>query len=141
MLFKKKKLEPKRNVFEGIIKRAEGSGKKIVLPEKLRQIKPCAFQNDYYLKIIEGIENVTGVDKYTLSDTAFYRESDVVICGTDLLKCSRNDKIYVVPDGITRIGQNAFSCYIENDELEEIILPESVKEIGECAFSKRKCSF
>jgi len=33
MLFKKKKEEQKRNVFEGIIKRAEGCGKKIVLPE------------------------------------------------------------------------------------------------------------
>ena len=33
MLFKKKKKETKRNVFEGILKRAEGTGKKIVLPE------------------------------------------------------------------------------------------------------------
>ena len=33
MLLKKKKRETKRNVFEGIIKSAEGCGKKIVLPE------------------------------------------------------------------------------------------------------------
>jgi len=33
MLFKKKKEESKRNVFAGILKNAEGCGKKIVLPE------------------------------------------------------------------------------------------------------------
>ena len=58
--------------------------------------------------------------------------SDFEINGTSLKKYAGQDKVVVVPEGITKIGQSAFS---KNEVVEKIILPSSVKEIMKSAFS------
>ena len=54
--------------------------------------------------------------------------------GKTLLKYTsgRNDSIFVVPEGVTAIGDSAFALSLS---LTEVVLPESVKEIGVWAFS------
>ena len=58
-------------------------------------------------------------------------------CGSykDLLeKYNGSDKIVRVPDGITRILREAFS---DNDTIEQVTLPESLRTIDSCTFADR----
>ena len=52
------------------------------------------------------------------------------IKGNVLMKVSTTDAKVVVPEGITRIAQSAFAKLL----VEEVVLPESVREIGNYAF-------
>ncbi|MBR4254599.1 MAG: leucine-rich repeat domain-containing protein [Lentisphaeria bacterium] len=51
--------------------------------------------------------------------------------GRTLVKAPEDVTSFDVPDGVTRIGSNAFR---ECTQLTRITLPDSVKEIGTCAF-------
>ena len=52
-------------------------------------------------------------------------------CGSILLKYLGNESRVVVPDGVTRIANEAFAG---KEEIDRILLPESLTEIGERAF-------
>ena len=58
--------------------------------------------------------------------------SNFFISGTTLLYYRGEEQRVIVPKGITRIGEYAFS---KNEAVEQVILPDTVKEIEEEAFS------
>ena len=44
----------------------------------------------------------------------------------------------MIPDGTTKIAEEAFLCDGNADSYEKIVIPDSVKEIGKSAFYGRK---
>lgn len=55
---------------------------------------------------------------------------DYYILGSTLVRYVGNDKNVTIPDGVTRIGDGAFSrCAVES-----ITIPDSVTSIGKWAF-------
>ena len=98
----------------------------ITIPDSVTSIGEAAFSGCSSLKGISVNENNP---KYSSSDgVLFDKYKETLICypdGKDLTK-------YVIPDGVTSIGVNAFA---KRDTLTDIIVPDSVTSIREMAFS------
>ena len=127
-----------------------GSGlPSITLNEGLKTIGGGAFSNTYLttINIPASVENIgEGVftcfflESISVADgnTHFTTDGNVALLtsdGTTLLTYARANTettSYAVPDGVTRIGADAFS---ESDHLTEVILPEGLVTIGNRAFS------
>lgn len=98
----------------------------ITLPSTLGSIASSAFNGDTSLQEIkvapgsEYLSSIYGV-LYTMEDQTllFY-------------PMARGDEEFVIPDGTTKIGENAFT---DVKTLKSIEFPESVKEIGKNAFN------
>ncbi|MBP5622112.1 MAG: leucine-rich repeat domain-containing protein, partial [Thermoguttaceae bacterium] len=96
--------------------------KTVVLPGSCTNFKLNAFYNSPALSSIEVEE-----------DNSVYRSIDGVLftkSGKTLLICpaGKEAENYVVPDGVEKIREGAFArCSL----LKKIVLPESVKEIGD----------
>ena len=94
--------------------------------------------SDYAFNGCRNLKKVTGEfsgDAYasgTFADTPYAREKEFVIVGKSLQKYNGHDMIVTVPDGIEYIGALAFS---RNKEMRKVLLPASVKAVGEYAFS------
>ncbi|MDR0442664.1 MAG: leucine-rich repeat domain-containing protein [Treponema sp.] len=75
---------------------------------------------------------------YTLSQkesgTATTPLSDFEIDGTTLVKYTGNATSVIIPNGITRIGNNAF----QDNHLTSVIIPDGVTSIGSFAFKENK---
>lgn len=68
---------------------------------------------------------------------AFY--ADCQIENGVLVRYSGNDSVVTVPDGITEIGEHAFTAdaediFVKNEKLTEVILPKGLKKISKDAF-------
>lgn len=63
--------------------------------------------------------------------TPFEEKHDLLITGNVLQRCRTNKSCFVVPDGISFIGREAFR---DNMSLERVVLPPSVIRIGVEAF-------
>lgn len=111
--------------------------KKLTLPDGLQEIKKSAFKNCSKLAEIVGIEKVK-ISSGTLFSTAFYKTAPIIVIGTTFVRFNALEKNFVIPDGITRIDNNAFLCDKNNDSLTEVVIPGSVKVIGDRAFKGRK---
>ncbi len=61
-----------------------------------------------------------------------YDDNGLCIVDNKIIDCINCQKDVVIPDGVTKIGDNAFKNCLG---VEEIKIPESVTEIGEYAFS------
>ena len=129
-----------------------GSGlPSITLNEGLKTIGGGAFSNTYLttINIPASVENIgEGVftcfflESISVADgnTHFTTDGKALIAhiddnNTTLLTYARANTettSYAVPDGVTRIGADAFS---ESDHLTEVILPEGLVTIGNRAFS------
>ena len=110
------------------------------LPNSIVQIQKQAFIGCSKLSRIEGLNHSIEVeDNIFGNDVPFEVNSDVLIIGTTLIKNTLlSEKVIRVPDGITKIYSYAFGRTCENDLVEEIVLPPTVKTIGSCAFRGRK---
>lgn len=93
-------------------------------------------RNDYLIKEYHVCEGITRTE-YVFAIGAGIHAEAVFLPST--LKEIGEDSFYYadittidIPEGVTRIEENAFS---KCDELEELILPESLTYIGNCAFS------
>ena len=98
----------------------------VSIPDSVEEIGNWAFGTCLSLTDIEvSPEN----ENYMVLDHALVEtKTKTLIC----YPCGLTDPEYEIPEGITRIGTNAFSFC---DNLEHIIIPEGVTEIGEHAFS------
>lgn len=113
--------------------------KRLVLPDGLQEIQQSAFYDCGNLAEIIGVESVPMIAEGVLGSTAYYRSCSVIISGTVLQKYNvSTERQYEIPYGITEISRGAFSTSDENDQLEAIIIPDTVRTIGSSAFSGRR---
>ena len=97
--------------------------KKLVLPASLKEISSFGLVSLWELEEIDIPDN--GVFKSI--DGALYIDQGKTL----LLYPPKRTGEYVIPDGVTAIGGNAFS----STHLTKVVIPDTVKEIGMCAFS------
>lgn len=117
------------------------------IPEGVVRIEPDALQDSYKLESIiipasveeldrDLFEDCWNLERIEVSaDNKVYASEDGVLFNkekTTLMVCPQLKQWdYTIPDGVTRIGDGAFyGC----DNLESIIVPESVESIGSQAF-------
>ncbi len=100
--------------------------KALNFPSSIEQINPL---NAY--TIIYGCDNLESLTVSEGKNATFRSDNNcIIVNGSEvLLGC----KTSVIPDYVTKIGQNSFSLC---DELKEITIPGSVKTIGQGAFGQ-----
>lgn len=119
--------------------------KSIAIPEGVEEIEECAFDGCNWLTSITISKNVTNISNYAFRgcnnllkievDEENPRYDSRNNCnaiidknnGTLILGCNES----IVPSGVTKIGDYAFSQCID---LKKLVIPSSVTEIGEFAF-------
>lgn len=90
-----------------------------------------AFSGASWLRFVEG-KNAKHANSNDFYGTRWYEYfGETEILGKVLLNYSGASSTYVVPEGIEMIGTQAF----HSDTLERVILPSTLKEIGEHIFS------
>ncbi len=96
----------------------------IVIPSSVTSIGDGAFS---YCGSLTSIEVAKGNRNYVSVDNVlFSKDMKKIIC------CSKNKASYSIPEGVTSIGDHAFSVC---DSLTSIVIPDSVTTFGEEAFS------
>ena len=99
---------------------------KIIIPGSVRYIYKEWLGDSLYLAKID-------VD----DDNVYYRSEDGVLFTADntlmLYPAGKENGSYTVPEGTVKIGEHAFGG--RNYSLEEVTLPDSVREIEENAFN------
>lgn len=100
---------------------------KVTLPSTLKELHSDAFVYTENLKEIEVAPN--GVRYIDDNGILYDKKTDAVI-----MLLPQNDKIYI-PATTKIIGEKAFS---ENEDIQELIIPESVNTIERYAFSSCK---
>lgn len=116
---------------------------RLILPETICEIKELAFNTGYNgcekLTEIVNIDLVTKMDPKALLGIGLLYSQKEVIVGNALMKYQGTDvNLYEVLEGIVTIGAEAFSVQNQDDILQEVILPDSIINIGEGAFRNRK---
>ncbi len=120
---------------------------KLTLPESINRIESHAFYKCGKLAEINGLEYVSevgekifsGDDTWSGDPVPFEQKTPFLIIGSSLLRYNeQSQRIVKVPEGITKICASAFGRLNENDQVEEIVLPSSVKIIEKNAFRGRK---
>lgn len=118
---------------------------KLSLPQSLQTIGKYAFSHCTKLETITGLEYLKGdcrdmfgdITKYKL-EIPFIVNTNVVIVGDTLIKYNDlSQKTLCLPNGITTIAACALGWENSNDCTQEIIIPPSVKVIGNNAFEGR----
>jgi len=94
----------------------------ILIPNFITKIGREAFKSEY----IDGVHRFDNLKKVIIQDGSKLKTID----SSAFASCSSLEDINL-PEGLERIGDNAF----EHTELNEIIIPSSVKSIGEYSFS------
>ncbi len=106
---------------------------KITLPSTLERIGICAFAECGFLTDASLPKSGCVYDRSAFNGAPFADEGEgfVVIDGT-LLNYYDNANFIKIPEGITAIGNEAFSG---RSGLQEVTIPEGVRTIGDAAFS------
>ncbi|MBE6850258.1 MAG: hypothetical protein E7504_00740 [Ruminococcus sp.] len=121
----------------------------VVLSEGFDTISARLFKDCPNLREIQGIEHVESFNMECLSGTAMMEENPFVIIDGELRYCDISESMdIVVPDGVTRIGKDAFGNLMNlpydfrSDELYDIedvkftiTLPETVETVEALAFA------
>ncbi len=123
----------------------------VVLSEGFDTFSAYLFKDCPNLREIQGIEYVEYFNTHCLSGTAMMEEDPFLIVDGELRYCDISEAMdIVVPEGVTRIGRDAFGNlmnlpYYEDEgegmmyDIEEvkftITLPETVESLEEYAFS------
>ncbi len=98
----------------------------VTIPDKVESIGDWAFGSCHSLT---DIDVSSGNDSFVVMNHAVVeKESMTLVCYPE----GRKDEEYEIPEGVARIGNNAFSYC---DSLKHITIPESVTQIGEHSFS------
>ncbi len=92
----------------------------------------CAFHDCKNLRSIKWTKLDYCGGGEVFYSTPLEKVKEVLILGRVFQKYNGNDKVYVVPDGITTIGGNAFAWC---ETLEKVVLPRSVDTIESTAFA------
>ena len=116
-----------------------GSLKSVTIPDSVTSIGSSAFADCNSLAHITIPNSVTNI-----SENAFFRtkwledrrkENPLVIVNHILIDAQTASGEVVIPDGVTSIGDSAFSSC---NSLESVTIPDSVTNIGDHAFSGTK---
>lgn len=116
-----------------------------VIPEGIACVENYTFDNLTNLKTITFPSSMTLVGSYAINNCprieAIYgdctsEDHRAIVFGSEFsrLFVTNGIKKYVVPNGFTSIGNEAFGDLFES-EIEEIILPDSVLKLGGYAFT------
>lgn len=124
----------------------------IILPESIRILENKVFQDCSKLKSIKLPNQISSIASSAFSgcwdlkgiecDSPFFKSIDGVLFTADLktLVCYPQGKgcdNYVVPDSVTNIAENAFSSFVSPwtaDSCKRITLPKSINEITDTTF-------
>ena len=142
-------------IGEGVTEIGDGaflhcsSLKSVSLPSTLKKIGKDAFDECYS---VEKIESASPLFKFDEEKSTLYYvhpkkerqpilslkkelhkvpESFLTIENSVVTKCHESAVSVVIPEGVTKIGENAFN---KCESLKSVMIPESVREIGKCAF-------
>lgn len=114
--------------------------KSVKLPSTLTEIDGGAFKGCLSLETLEIPETVTEIGSSVFDETPFLeklRAKDPLVVINNILVDGQTAKgEVVIPDGVVKISGHAFEVeYSENPNITKVTIPDSVTEIGECAFS------
>lgn len=109
--------------------------KKIVLPSSLKEVE---FKLGEKVNDISGGDNVQSCQLRYIKSTEWYQKAESnLILGKVLVKAGKQEREQtkiVVPTGVQTIGEEAYEWYNWNDSTEEVVVPGSVRVIGDAAF-------
>lgn len=112
---------------------------KIQIPEGATQIGYAAFYHCDNLSDVEIPETVTEIEPYAFDKTAWLRNwkengnGEFLMVGDGILLAYRgSNSIVTIPDGVKKIGPDAFSGHVG---ITKVVIPDSVEVIGENAFA------
>ena len=113
--------------------------KSVVIPESVTMIDMGAFFLCSNLTSVTIQGNDINTSSYTFEGTPWIKEKQkenplVIVGGTLILGETCSGDI-IIPDNVTRIADDAF----RESKIKSVVIPESVKNIGESAFSH--CSY
>ena len=94
------------------------------------QCQSCGCQ--YTLEQAKALIGTVIINNYAAPE-----KSDFVINGGILRRYTGNDERVVIPDGVVEIGER---CFSRNLTLKEVIIPNTVQSIAQCAFSQTPIS-
>lgn len=114
--------------------------KSVKLPSTLTEIDGGAFKGCLSLETLKIPETVTEIGSRAFEETPFLeklRAKDPLVVISNILVDGQAAKgEVVIPDGVVKISGHAFEVeYSENPNITKVTIPDSVTEIGECAFS------
>ena len=115
----------------------------LTLPTTLKFIDDNAFYECDKLEEINGLEYVQTIEKNVFIDKynntiPFYNKSDIIIIGNTIIKYNAlNQETITIKEGIKEISKNAFSSINKDDQVREIILPQSIEILGQSVFCNR----
>lgn len=114
--------------------------KSVKLPSTLTEIDGCAFEGCLSLETLEIPETVTEIGSSVFDETPFLEKlrakNPLVVINNILVDGQAAKGEVAIPDGVVEIAGHAFEVeYGENPNVTKVTIPDSVTEIGECAFS------
>jgi hypothetical protein len=106
----------------------------IMIPEGVTRIGISAFNECSSITDLKIPNSIKCIERGNFCDSkGLADDKGFVIVGNILTKYYGNDQEVVIPDGVRKIGANAFYSYSKRN-LTKVVIPESVTEIGEGAF-------
>ena len=114
--------------------------KELTIPTSLKKIGNYAFSDIKKLTLAEGFTSVSEEEFKNLGIKELKLPSTLKTIGAKAF-CSNSIKELVIPEGVTEIGDEAFSAYdsYSSEKLEKITLPSTLKKIGTKAFYYNAC--
>ncbi len=114
--------------------------KSVKLPSTLTEIDGGAFKGCLSLETLEIPEKVTEIGSRAFEETPFLEKlrakNPLVVINNILVDGQTAKGEVVIPDGVMKISGDAFEVeYGENPNITKVTIPDSVTEIGECAFT------
>lgn len=108
--------------------------KELVIPDGMTKLLGYTFYNCRSIESIIVPESLKSVGRYTFAGTAWMKNQTGDIIYLDNIAISNNStsSIISIREGTKYIADYAFSNYMNN--IEAVVLPNSLKEIGEEAF-------
>lgn len=106
----------------------------IVIPDGCTKIDKYAFQDCTSLKNLTVPKSVKSIEGYAFDNTPFlenHREKFVILGDEVLVKYNGTDRKVNIPDGVKKIAPYVFNS---NEIIEQVAMPDTVTEIGTCAF-------
>ena len=111
----------------------------ITIPDGVEEIGYAAFYHCDALKDVSIPQSVQNIEAAAFANTPWLSEwrqngsGDFLIVGDGILLAYKGSgNVVSVPDGVKRIGAEAFK---DHTEINKVVLPNSVEVVGEAAFA------